>query len=519
MSSPAPSKTDASSEKHDLTQVTLVDESQVDAAAILAAGADIRLSPEASKRLRRKVDLHLMPLMCLMYLITFADKTTLSQSAVLGIKKSAHLNQNQFNWLGTIFYLSYLAFQYPQNLALQRLPVGKWMSINVLLWSIALLCHAACKSFGALLAVRFIMGVCEGAITPGFLLVTSMFYTRDEHTRRVGYWFLMNGAALIVLGFLSFGVVHTHTHNFAPWQWLMIILGTVTLFTSVLFWFLFPDSPASAWFLSPEERIMVVERIKSEEVGVENKHWKREQFIEALRDRKTWILALLAGVTNLFNSLTNQRQIIVNQFGFNLIQTTLLGCVDGVVEIIAIWLGTTLASLPYVGRAYAAVIMYIPAIIGSILVTTLPAHNKVGLLFTYWLSICAIAPFVIMLSWVSNLTAGHTKRTTTNALVLAGYGLGNAVGPFMWKAKYQPRDHVPWAIITAASGVSIVIFLGLRWFLAGKNAERDAKGHDDTYDDVYFEHVTEDGKKVRLRVDKAFLDLTDEQNRDFRYVL
>src|SRR5882762_3316158 len=99
------------------------------------------------------------------------------------------------------------------------------------------MCHAACKSFGALLAVRFLLGVCEGAITPGFMIVTAMFYTRQEQTKRVGYWckfadsvtseiliglscaVLMNGAALIVLGFISYGVVHTKSHNFLPWQW------------------------------------------------------------------------------------------------------------------------------------------------------------------------------------------------------------------------------------------------------------------------------------------------------------
>jgi hypothetical protein len=75
--------------------------------------------------------------------MTFADKTTLGQSAVLGLqcafylssqsilkfqhRKGAHLTQNQFNWLGTIFYLSYLVFIYPQSLALQRFPVAKWM--------------------------------------------------------------------------------------------------------------------------------------------------------------------------------------------------------------------------------------------------------------------------------------------------------------------------------------------------------------------------------------------------------
>ena len=121
--------------------------------------------------------------------------------------QSTHLTPNQFNWLGTIFYLAYLAFEYPQNLALQYFPVGKWMTwvfllfspslvftlqssvrINIFIWAIVLCCHAACTSFGGLFAVRFIMGVCEGAITSGFLIVTSMFYTRKEQTVRVGYW-------------------------------------------------------------------------------------------------------------------------------------------------------------------------------------------------------------------------------------------------------------------------------------------------------------------------------------------
>lgn len=104
------------------------------------------------------------------------------------------------------------------------------------------------------------------------------------------------------------------------------------------------------------------------------------------------------------SQLTNQRQLIVAQFGFNGIQTTLLGCVDGVVEsmslfvlydtslislydtVLTIWLGVVLASQPSIGRSYASVLMYIPAILGSILVSTLPFSNKVGLLFSYWIS-------------------------------------------------------------------------------------------------------------------------------------
>lgn len=140
------------------------------------------------------------------------------------VRDGAHLTENQYNWLGTIFYLSYLVFQYPQNLALQRFPVGKWMrcaksqkshptrsllwwafSINIFLWAVVLLCHAACKSFGSLFAVRFLLGMFEGAVTPGFMIVTSMFYTHAEQTRRVGYWCKLRFTSSFSLSFfLSF---------------------------------------------------------------------------------------------------------------------------------------------------------------------------------------------------------------------------------------------------------------------------------------------------------------------------
>ncbi|KAJ3773947.1 major facilitator superfamily domain-containing protein [Lentinula raphanica] len=462
-----------------------------------------------------------MPLMCLMYMMIFADKTALGQSAVLGIQKTAHLDQTQFDWLGSVFYLSYLAFEYPQNLALQRFPVGKWMSINIFIWAIVLLLHAACYSFGALVAVRLILGICEGAITPGFMIVTSMFYTREEQNKRVGYWFLMNGFAFVVLGFVSFGLLHTGTRNFAPWQWLMVITGLITLLASVCFWFWFPDSPTNAWFLTAEERALAVQRIKANQTGVENKRWKKDQFIETLRDPKVWVMALFAAIANVPNSLSNQRQLIVSQFGFSPIETALLGCIDGVMGIIFIWLGVSLAGVRGIGRAYAGVILYIPGLLGTLLVNLIPSHLKAGLLFAYWLAVFSISPFVIFLGWVSGLVSGHTKRTTTNAIVLIGYALGNVVSPLIWKSQYQPRNHVPWDFIAASMGASIILLLTLRTMLAKENANRDKENRQDDYNDVYLPSKELDsGINVPQRkVDKVFLDLTDIQNRDFRYTL
>jgi MFS family permease len=509
---------DSANEKGDRIEHTF-DKHVVDVAAQVTAGSDITVDPETSLRLRKKIDRNLMPLMCSLYLMTFSDKAALGQSAVLGLFSGAHLTQNQFNWLGTIFYISYLVFQYPQNLALQYFPVGKWMSINAFVWAIALCAQAACHSFGSLLACRFIMGVCEGAVIPGFLIVSAMYYTRHEQTRRTAYWFLMTGVGITFLGFLSYGVLHIKTGNFMPWQWLMIITGVLTLMISVAFWFLFPDSPTTARFLTPEERVLAIQRIKVNQAGIENKHWKRDQFIEAFTDPKTWVMALFTVFINIPSSLTNQRQLIVNQFGFTPLQTTLLGCVDGAVDSGVMLLAVILATRFKNSRGYIAALTIVPSIVGSVLVNSLPSHAKVGLLISYWISIFVFASLAILLGWIASITAGHTKRTTTNAIIMCAYALGNAAGPFIWKKKYSPRNHIPWAILTTCTFVSGILILVLRFMLAAENKRRDAEPYDDTYDDVYIVTVDADGKSTEKKVDKSFLDLTDKQNRAFRYVL
>ncbi|KAI9510185.1 MFS general substrate transporter [Russula earlei] len=497
------------------------DTQQVDTGAQLVAGTHSSLDPTESLRIRRKIDRHILPLMCIpCNRIQFMDKTTLGSSAILGIRRAAHLTTNQYNWLlGTIFYISYLAFEFPQNLALQRFPVGKWMSLNILIWAVALCSHAACKDFAGLFAARFVLGMCEGSITAGFMIVSTMFYTRNEHVVRVGYWFLMNGTAQIISGFISFGSLHIHTGRFEPWQWLMIITGTLTLITAVLFFFLFPDSPTNAWFLTAEERTKAVQRIKENQTGVENKHFKREQMFEALTDPKTWLFALFAALDNVPNSLTNQVQIIILSFGFNTFQTTLLGCVSGVVEIVTILSGVTIASRIPNSRAWVGIAYFIPSLLGVFLVNFLPWHDKVGLLFSLWLTGVAVTGFVLALAWVSQTTAGHTKKVTTNAIMLSAYCIGNAAGPFMWKDKYKPRNRVPWTIIGLCTLSCMVLLFSIRVLLARENKRRDLELPDDTFDNVYVTNIDEDGNRVELKVPKEFLDLTDRQNRDFRYVL
>ena len=124
-----------------------------------------------------------------------------------------------------------------------------------------------------------------------------MFYTRTEQMERTGYWctfviltgpsgdflltlilVLMKGAALASVDSAAYGCsVIPLTSGLFSWQWLVIIIGTLTFITSVLFWFFFPSSPVNARFLTTEERVKVVLRVRENQAGVENKTFKGEQ--------------------------------------------------------------------------------------------------------------------------------------------------------------------------------------------------------------------------------------------------
>lgn len=88
----------------------------------------------------------------------------------------------------------------------------------------------------------------------------------------------MNGFALIVSSFLSFGVYHADPKA-SPnqWQWLMIIESLLTFIVFILFYFFFPDNPTTASFLTEEEKIIAIKRLQGNQNGIETKVWKKHQ--------------------------------------------------------------------------------------------------------------------------------------------------------------------------------------------------------------------------------------------------
>jgi hypothetical protein len=112
-----------------------------------------------AKRVLRKIDLRILVIMFVTYNLNFMDKTILSSAAVFGLTEDNHLVGKQYSWVGSIFYVGYLFFEYPTTILIQKLPVGKYLSGVTLLWGAIVATTAACSSFGGLATCRFFLGV------------------------------------------------------------------------------------------------------------------------------------------------------------------------------------------------------------------------------------------------------------------------------------------------------------------------------------------------------------------------
>ncbi|KAG8893692.1 hypothetical protein FRC01_013414, partial [Tulasnella sp. 417] len=286
----SPSSDDSSVEVHK-------EEEGVDVVVGIFTGhaEDASLDPAVAAKVRSKLDWHLLPLLFILYTLQFLDKNSIGAGSILGLIQDAHLTTNEYNNLGTAFYAGYIVFVGPHAWLMQRFPIGKYIAFNIFLWSIFIGLQCICHNYGGLFALRFLLGASEGCITSGIMTIISMFYTRVEISQRLGWTFQCNGIAQIVSSFLAYGVAHIGLDSTPkPWKWFMVIITFLSLFTSIIFFWFMPDNPTNARFLTAEDKVNVVQRIKSNQNGIETKVWKRYQFIEALKDPKTWLFFLFA---------------------------------------------------------------------------------------------------------------------------------------------------------------------------------------------------------------------------------
>ncbi|KAI9052756.1 hypothetical protein LZ554_003029 [Drepanopeziza brunnea f. sp. 'monogermtubi'] len=467
----------------------------------------ILMTAEMERKLLRKIDWNLMPMLCVVYGLNYLDKTTLSYASIMGMQKAIHLQGTNYQWLGSMFYIGYLAWEYPTSRFLQRLPLAKWSAFNIIMWGGTLCCMAAVKNFAGAVAVRFFLGVFEAAVTPGFALFTSQWYTRKEQGTRTGIWFSFNGFAQIFGGLLAYGIstgVKKHGATIDSWQIVFLVIGLITVLVGCIFLYFMPDNQLNARFLNPQERLMALERIRKNQQGVGNKHFKMYQLKEALADPMTWAFVFFALVADIPNGgISNFFSQLIVSFGYTPDQSLLYGTPGGAVEVVFLiacgYLGDKLGRRVLVGMSGMVV-----SVVGMLLIVCLPLSQSGGRLAGYYLTQSSATGFVALLSLISSNVAGYTKKTTVGALYLIAYCVGNIIGPQTFRPGDAPR-YVPAEItIIVCYAVCVLDMAYIHWYYVQRNRKNAAVRAQPGY----------------TRWDKQeFLDLTDRENPEFVYTL
>lgn len=388
------------------------------------SGEIIEVDEKTNKRLLRIIDWHLMPVMCLVYGINYLDKTTISYASIMGLKTDLDLHGDDYQWLGSMFYFGYLFWEYPTNRLLQRLPLAKYSAFNVVMWGTTLACFAATTNFGGAVAVRFFLGLFESAVTPGFALLTSQWWTKEEQGTRTGIWFSFNGFGQILGGLVAYGIAvgaRKHGVAIAPWKIVFLVFGILTACLGFLFFWIVPDNQLNARWLSKTDRILAVARVRGNQQGIGNKHFKSYQLKEALTDPLTWAFVFYALVADIPNGgITNFFSQLIVSFGYTPEQSLLYGTPGGAVEVVFLivsgWLGDKLRR-----RLLVSLVGISTAFLGIILIVALPLSNSSGRLAGYYLTQASPTPFVALLSLISTNVAGYTKKTTVAAMYLIAY--------------------------------------------------------------------------------------------------
>jgi MFS family permease len=127
------------------------------------------------RKLVRKVDLRILPLLAGTFMMQFIDKQALSYAAVFDLFTDTNITQTQYSWFGSMFYFAYLVAEYPWTALAQRTRMGKVVAGCIVSWGAVLMVTAASGNFGGLAACRFFLGFFEAPITPCFMMIVGMW--------------------------------------------------------------------------------------------------------------------------------------------------------------------------------------------------------------------------------------------------------------------------------------------------------------------------------------------------------
>ncbi|RDW61479.1 pantothenate transporter-2 [Coleophoma crateriformis] len=422
------------------------------------------LTTEQEKKLLRRIDWHIMPLCALMFLMKNLDANNVANIRIMNrgtdqnILTQLAMNSDDYN------LIPYIIAEAPSNLFLKRLLPSRWLSRIMVSWGVVTCCHAAVRNSQGLYAARFFLGLMEAGMFPGVILQLCYWYRPDEMARRLLYFYMLGNFSTVISGVFAFafnGV--SGKGGLSGWQWMFLVEGLLTIVTGEALFFLLPDFPSQAIWLTADEKAFIEARLPGNSLNPEKRISIWREIVEVMKDVKTWLFTFCwafftVGTTGLQFYLPT----VIADLGFTTIaRSQLLNIPTAILTIsfivFGIWADTARIPRPLFPLAFMIIILACYSVL-----VTFPNTGGV-----YAASILATSLasswYPMMWPWRVQTTSKATGSAFSIGFVNSYGQIGSAIGPQIFRSKYAPRYQTSFGVAMAMVGMAILTNLTTWW--------------------------------------------------------
>ncbi|KAF9518068.1 hypothetical protein BS47DRAFT_1380020 [Hydnum rufescens UP504] len=481
--------------RESLDKVSAEDSEKVDAHVL----EDIpSLTAEEEKRLYRKIDLRLMPILALMYLLAFMDRgpkyfrnyrivsfwLTLSignigNAKLEGLLIQLHMTSSDYTTALVMFFVAYCVFEPPSNLLLKKFRPSRYLPFINLLWGIVMTLMGLVKTYPQFVGTRVCLGACEAGLFPGVVYFLTFWYSRYQLQTRVALFFGAATVAGAFSGLLAYGISFmSGTRGLLGWSWIFILEGIATVVVAILSAFVLHgcDSPEEASFLTASERRFLFHRRKYELSSVgEDESVKSIYVWKAVKDWQVWVHTLVA-MSVIIPLYANALFLpsIIHGFGYSTAISQLLTVPPFIFATIATIISALLADR-LKRRSTSILIGQLTSLIGFA-INISHVHSRGPKYFGTFLSAAGTySAFPAMVAWLSNNLAPSTKRGVGIAMQLGLGNIGTVIGSVAYRSKDEPHFTLGHSVVIGFMCMGLILTSVLAWVYSRINADREVR--------------------------------------------
>ncbi|KAK6063337.1 transporter [Seiridium cupressi] len=460
--------------------VATADDGRIDAAALADS---YMIDSVAEAKLVRKQDLRILPMVFLMYFLTFLDRTNLGNAKVAGMEADLELGTYGFNIGACLYYAIYFFADIPASLSVKKFGF-LILPISCIAFGLVTLCTAFIHNRAGFYVIRLLLGLTESFQFPGLSYVISRYYRRSEVTTRVSFFMLAAAGlaggfgGLLASGLLALGSIG----SIQSWRNIFLVEGIITTGLGVVSLYLFPADPSQTRIFSETERTLAMARIYHDQPGI------REH-----KERISWSL-VKRGVINV--------NVIVGAWIYTCDQITVQGLSIYTATILRLnypgrsTIDIQLLSVPppLVGMVFSLAVAYITMKTQKhgIAIATCAMLNVIG--YSIWLASSNVqaryaAVFLntaggysfgtLTIGWTLANAAPDTIRNVANGAVSGFANLGSIAATWSYISTDAGTGYrIGNSLNTATAASVIVASLSLVAYQKWENKKREEGGRD-----------------------------------------